>query len=131
MSETATDPTTGELLNDLRQVMDEIDQLNKQLRPLTSRRRELEQAIISKAEAEGTDRFGNDQLSVTVQHKTTANYDPEKWDSILRWAVKTGNSHIFQRRMTDAKVEQLALDGVELPDGLSLEQIDKLNIRRK
>jgi hypothetical protein len=48
-----------------------------------------------------------------------------------KWAVDTGNTHIFHRRLTDAKVIDLCNSGTALPEGLTLESFVNMNIRRR
>ena len=132
MTETQTEPTTaGALLDELRQVMDATDELNKQLKPLNERKGEIHGALIRIAQEQGTDRFGNEKLSVTITEKSTARVDPEYWDALYQWAVATKNTQILYRQASATKLQELALDGVPLPDGVTLESIMAVNARRK
>lgn len=48
-------------------------------------------------------------------------------ESAIRSCLTPGNLHVVQRRLTDTKVADLAIDGVPLPDGLGLEPYDKIH----
>lgn len=123
--------SAGATLSELRSIMDQIEELNKQLKPLTDRKGELHAALIKMAQDLGTDRFGNDDLSVTINDKSVARIDPEQWEKVFKWAVETSNTQILYRQVSAGRIEELALDGVVLPDGLALETIATVNARRK
>lgn len=76
------------------------------------------------------DKFAIPGLSASAKEKFRARYDPERWASILAWATATGNDHIVQRRLTDAKVVDLIDSGVELPEGLTVETYVDVSVRR-
>lgn len=130
MIQIAEQTTVGELLTRLREAMDEIDALNAQLSEARARREEVERELLRRAENDGVDSYRNDQITVTVTEKLRAKYDPDQWDNLLSWAVQTGNTHVIQRRLTDARIESLIIDGVEIP-GVTLEGYKKINVRRK
>jgi hypothetical protein len=120
------------LLRDLKAIREkraELDRVRKDLWP-------QHEAIVAKL-VELHQQTGNDKISVKGvlavgfdDQAMRAKYDPEKWPGIVKWAGETGNEHILQRRITDAKVVDLVANGVALPDGLSLEQFVKVSIRK-
>lgn len=130
--DTTTDTRTmGELLHEYRTVLDRLAELAAKEKSLTEARALLETELKQRAESAGVNAFSSDEISVTITEALRAAYDPEKWNDIVKWAVDTGNMHVIQRRLTDAKLEQLLLDGVPFPDGLRLEPVTKLNHRKK
>ncbi|MCC6661728.1 MAG: hypothetical protein IT437_12680 [Phycisphaerales bacterium] len=126
--------TVAELLRDMRGVRDQKDDLNSQLAVLADREAELQAKLRGAMCAAGLDKDGGkvagDGLSVTWREKWKANYEPQKWAAIVKWAVESGNDHIIQRRLTDAKVMSIVDSGGTLPDGLSVEAYTALDIRR-
>lgn len=121
----------GELLDRCRDVRDARDQIKQADSVLGGIEDEIEVHVLRIAEAQEVDALSGRRMSCTVRDDQRARYDPEKWDAILQWAIQNGHGYIFHRRMADAKVEQLAIDGVEFPDGLTLEPYKKISFRRK
>lgn len=86
----------------------------------------LKQALIES----GQDKAAAHGVTVSVVEKYRATYDPANWPQIVKWAVETGNDHIIQRRLTDAKVVELIRSGEALPWGLDAESYRDLLVRR-
>lgn len=120
------------LLRDLKAIREkraELDRARKDMWP-------QHEAIVAKL-VELHQQTGNDKISIKGvlsvgfdDGAMRAKYDPEKWPSIVKWAGETGNEHVIQRRITDAKILDLVKNGVALPDGLSLEAFTKVSIRK-
>ena len=125
-----SEKTIGELLTDLRAVVDERETLSTRDGELSKLKAEIEYALQCKAKEQGVPGFKSDAGSITFVDDLRAKYDPERWDAIVEWAVSSGNHFIFQRRLTDVKVKALVVEGVALPDGLSLESYTKTSFRR-
>lgn len=122
--------TIGEMIKGLRDVVDARDSLSNQDSELARQEAELKYQLQCKAQEQGVPGFKSPDGSFTVAEDLRAKYCPEAWDSIVKWAVESGNSHIIQRRMTDARVKALMLEGTVLPDGLTLEPYIKTSFRR-
>lgn len=85
-----------------------------------------------------TDRWNDILLSLVgidyerVRHfakmvkKALSEPDHEAIEYHIRCALTPGNLHVIQRRLTDAKVEELAISGIPLPNGLRLEPYDRV-----
>lgn len=69
-------------------------------------------------------------LSISVQQKFNAAYDPDKWGSIVKWAAENDYAHIVQRRISAAPLRELEIAGVALPDGLRVEPYLDMSTRR-
>ena len=122
----------GELLDELRRIIDAREALAAQDRPLATRRAEIEKEILDHATASGLQQFATDDLSVTVDlHAMRCRYDPERWDELMKWAVGLERCDLIQRRLNDAKILDLIDNGMALPDGLSVETYGKVSARRK
>jgi uncharacterized protein YlxW (UPF0749 family) len=121
-----------ETLRMLRQVIDEREQLAAQDKVLSERKSALEAELLNFHASTGLNSCAGAGLSVTFDDGAVrAKYDPSKWADIVKWAVSTGNDHIIQRRLTDAKVIDLIENGTALPEGLTVESYTKLSTRRK
>lgn len=128
---TQTENTT-ELLAELRGIKDERDTLNQELSKLAERESRIERELLAFHEATGLSSLSGGGLSVSFDPDALrAKYDPDQWSGIVRWAVEHGHDYIVQRRLSDAKIVELAAGGTELPAGLTLESYTKLSIRRK
>jgi uncharacterized protein YlxW (UPF0749 family) len=119
-----------ETLSKLRQVRDQIDQANAALSSLKQQEQHLERKLEDYHQQTGLDSVKGGGLTVSFAPAFRATYTPELWPEIVKWAVASGNGHIVQRRLTDAKVIELVDNGVALPEGLSLESYTKMSIRR-
>lgn len=122
---------TGQLLDDLRDTIDVIDELNTSLSAAKKQRRAIEDKLTKAAEAAGVDSFSNPRISVSIKEDFAAAYDPELWNDLVAWAVETGNLQLIQRRISTKPVKELIDNGMEIPAGVRLEPVTKLNVRRK
>lgn len=124
----------NDLLDSFRAEKDKQDELNAQLAASRKLSEELEHAIMDAMKNSGLDADGSkvshNGMTVTLRHKFRAAYDPEKWPSILQWAVATHNEHVIQRRLSDKPVLELMDNGDALPDGLTVTTYDDLDFRR-
>lgn len=120
-----------ELLDEYAELRGQVSDLEAQKRIFSGRMKEIERILVNHAEATGCSKFGNGKVSCTIDAEAMrAAYDPELWPEVVKWAVATGNDHIIQRRLSDAKVLELIDNDVPLPDGLRLEPYTKVSIRR-
>lgn len=122
---------TGDLLDDLRNTMDVIDELNQSLSAAKKQRKAIEQKLMDEAETAGVDSFSNSRVSVSLKEDFIAAYDPEMWNELVAWAVDTDNLQLIQRRISTKPVKELIDNGSELPAGVRLEPTTKITVRRK
>ena len=124
--------THSELLDELFEVAGLIDDLNQRSAEAQGRRKEIENQLIDAQKVSGLTSMSNDKISVTFTPNTArAVPDPEHWDEIHKWFVDSGYGYCIHRRMSDSKVLDLLMNGVELPKGLSFEFYTKVAFRRK
>lgn len=126
----ATQINVEAVLTELRALRDRKDELNASLKAVSEHEASLQAALLDWHAETNLESVKGGGLSVSFKPDFRAKYTPELWPEIVKWAVATGNDHIIQRRITDAKVIELVDNGVALPDGLNLEAYVKLNIRR-
>lgn len=120
-----------QILEQLRAVKDEKDTVNARLSELAATEADIERQLREFHETSGLDSVSGGGLTVSFKPQLRAAYDPDKWTSIVRWAVDTGHEYLIQRRLTDTKVAELAMSDVGLPDGLRVESHLAVSVRRK
>jgi hypothetical protein len=125
-----TKPQIGDLLKSLDQLRSEKDEISYKLRGVQAQLDDVEADILSNLRDSGLARVSSDRLTVSITDKFRATYDPAKWPNIIRELVESGNEHLVQRRLTDAKVVELIESGGPIPDGLSVESYQQLSIRQ-
>lgn len=119
------------LLAELRRVIDARELLAEEDRKLSERRQQIERELLAFHEMSGLEKVAGAGVTVSFDPEAVrCNYDPERWDGIVRWAVETGNLHVIQRRLTDGKILDLVREGTELPEGLTLAPYTKISVRR-
>jgi hypothetical protein len=124
-------PAIDNLLIELRRVWDEEDGLNDRLNALGKRKAAIKALLLDYHTSSGLASFANELIGASFKADLRARVDPEKWADLHKWAVDTGNTHIFHRRLTDTKVKELLNEGVALPEGLTLESYTAINLWRK
>ena len=127
----AKESNIGAKLDELRDVLDTIDEINASLSGLKKQKDRLEYELKKSSEETGITSFSSDRLSVSVKEEMVVGYDPAYWNELVEWAVRTGNQHVIQRRVSTRPILELIDNGVELPIGVRLEPVTKINVRRK
>lgn len=125
-----TTTTLGELIAEFRTAIDAHEEADRAAKDLRAKRDDCERRVMTAMENAGLEKTNAAGLSLSVVQKFRARYEPEKWQSLMRWAVDTGHEYLIQRRLTDTKVMELVDAGEPLPEGLSVEPYKDLNFRR-
>jgi hypothetical protein len=118
-----------------RALWDSLDTIEATRKEITTEMNELESEMRDAMRHAGKHNDGDaDTIAgvarVTWRSKWRAVYEPGLWSSIVKWAVDNNHEYIVQRRLTDAKIMSLIDQGVPLPEGLTVEPYDDLDIRR-
>jgi hypothetical protein len=124
------DPTIGELLAAFRKAQDYKDECDEALKSARQACDVLELKIKIAMEHAGTEKTSAHGVTASIVTKWRAKYAPDKWSDLVKWAAGNGYDYLIQRRLTDSKVMELVDQGVELPDGLSVESYKDINFRR-
>lgn len=126
-----TQPATiGDMMARYAELRDRRDDLDAEHASVSSEMNDIENAVSRRMKDDGVEKTAAAGFSLSLRQKWRAKYEPDKWAGIVKWAVETGNDHIVQRRLTDAKVMELIDNGVALPDGLGVEAFTGLDVRR-
>lgn len=120
----------GELLAAFRAAQDHKDDCDSALKRAREACDVLELRIRLAMESQGTEKTSAHGVTASIVTKWRAKYTPEKWGDLVKWAAHNGYDYLIQRRLTDSKVMELVDNGVELPDGLSVESYKDINFRR-
>ena len=87
----------------------------------------VEQQIIDKLDAEGTDRGASKKASVSISE--TEEPDVVDWDAFCAFAKRTGNMHLFQRRVSAPAWRELRAKKKSEVPGLEVFKKRSLNLR--
>lgn len=131
---TTPDQSEAELLAEYRLLLDLKDEQNAAVKATNDRLNELESKLRAGMESRGQfiegAKTGIAGLTLTVNRKWFAKYDPALWPKIVEWAGTQGMAHLVQRRLNDKAVMELVDSGKGLPEGLGVESVLDLQFRR-
>lgn len=100
--------------------------LESQIKKIEEEVAEMEEALISRLDKEGTDKATGKRASVSISETQVANI--VDFEALSAFVKKTGYFHLFQRRVTDTACRELWEQGKQIP-GLQPFTKRKLNIR--
>lgn len=127
---TQASPSIGDLIKMYADADAALDAVEAQAKKLRETRDAVKLGIKITMKESGVDRTSAHGLTVSLREKWRAKYTPELWDSVVKWAMDTGHLQVVQRRITDAAVMELVDNGVPLPEGLSVDSYEDLDVRR-
>lgn len=118
----------ADLIAERREVGNEYDEVNEQLKKLKDRRDALDQDIIDAMVDAGLDRTAIKGLAnVAVAKRETVNVT--NWEAIHRYILETQQVHLLQRRIMGNAILELIKDG-EVIEGVEIKEIPTLSFRR-
>ena len=118
------------LLDRLRTVIDEREELAKQDKTLNAEKAGIEASIMAWAEKVGTDIFRCPRLTVTLKEKTRYIIDPAKWKEFYEWAVANKCTHLLYKQASSGGFDDLVKAGAGVPAMVTMEDYTKLSARR-
>ncbi len=119
--------TLGAMIDQAYQLREQRRQLAAEDKLIKADLDDLELKIIAKLDAEGTDRGASKTASVSIIESE----EPQvvDWDAFCAFAKRTGNMHLFQRRVSAPAWRELrGLKKSEVP-GLEVFKKRSLNLR--
>lgn len=123
-----------ELLSSYRSIKDQSDELAAQKTGLEKQMDGLERRILAAMTDAGLTAEGSlvrgGGCTAARRIKWRAKIGEGQWDAFLQWATENERGYLVQKRVTDTKVMELVDAGIELPDFLSVESFEMLDIRR-
>ena len=119
--------TLGGMIDELFDLREQRRSLAAEDKVLSEDARILEAKIIAKLDAEGTDRGASRKASVSISESEEPNVTD--WEVFCAFAKRTGNMHLFQRRVSAPAWRELrALKKSDVP-GLESFKKRSLNLR--
>ena len=123
-----------ELLTEYRRLRDQSDELAAQKSGLEKQMDGLERRILSAMTDAGLTAEGSlvrgGGCTAARRIKWRAKIGEGQWDAFLKWATDNDRGYLVQKRVTDAKVLELVDAGIALPDMVTLDSYESLDIRR-
>jgi len=101
---------TIDKLSDLREAKRKLE---AQVGEIEVEYKELEERLMAKFEAEGTDKGAGRHASASISRSVVGNVTD--WDKFNAYVKKTGFFHLFQKRLSDAAVRELFEQGKKIP----------------
>ena len=120
-------PTIGSLIDKMKTVAVERSALSAKDKALSEEQKSLEQQIIELMDKQET-RVGEGKIAKAsiVESEEPA---PEGWEEFLKWATRTKNLHLIQRRISAPAWREIrALKKAEVP-GIGVFHKRSLNLR--
>jgi hypothetical protein len=118
--------TIGSMTDQLFELRERKAELNKQISAIEAEYEEIEQRLIDKLKAEGTDRGGGKRANCSITTSVVANV--EDWDALYPFIAKNKFWHLLQRRVSDPGMRELWEAGKKVP-GVAQFTKTKLNFR--
>ena len=115
-------PATDELF-ELRAKKQELE---GQIKKIEAEYAEIEEALLAKLKAEGTDKGAGKRASVSVTTTTVGNL--EDADKFFAYVKRTGYFHLLQRRLSDPAIRELLATKGSIPGVTTFDKV-RLNLR--
>lgn len=119
--------TIGAMTDQLVDLREQKRGLEEQIKEIEAKYTAVEEQLMTKLEAEGTDKGAGKKGSVSVSTTVVANV--LDWDAFWAWIVKTKNTQVIQRRVSDAAWRELAEQKGIAPPGTQAFNKKRLNVR--
>jgi len=119
-----------ERLERLSALMDEISDMSQKTDKLKAEQEQIKRQVLKYCRENEMDRVSASGVTVTIGERPLARVAPDKWPEFWAWAVLTSNTGVMQKRVTDVRLHDLAIEGVVLPAYVTLETTDKINVTR-
>lgn len=101
---------TIDKLNDLREAKRKLE---AQVSEIEGQYKDLEEALMDKLEAEGSDKGSGKHASASITRNVVGNVTD--WDKLNAYVKKTGYFHLYQKRLSDPAVRELFEQGKKIP----------------
>lgn len=116
----------GPAIDDLFTLRQRKQELEKQIKDIESEYSEIEDALLAKLKAEGTDKGAGKRASVSVSTTTVGNLVDA--DKFFAYVKKTGYFHLMQRRLSDPAIRELMASKGSIPGVTTFDKV-RLNLR--
>lgn len=117
----------GAMTDKLFDLRESKRELEEQIKTIETEYAEVEETLMKRLEAEGTDKAAGKSASVSITTSVVANV--LDWDKFHAWIKKTGHFHLLQRRVSDAAWREIAEKAGTAPPGTQPFSKKRLNLR--
>lgn len=116
----------GPAIDDLFELRKRKQELEAQIKKIEGEYGEIEEALLAKLKAEGTDKGAGKRASVSVSTTTVGNL--EDADKFFAYVKKTGYFHLLQRRLSEPAIRELIASKGSIPGVSTFDKV-RLNLR--
>lgn len=109
----AKGPTMGSLIDAMWAAREEKRRLEAQVKEVSAKIDELQQQLMERMEAEGTDKAQGSKASVSISKNVVA--DVKDWNEFGAYILKNKLIHLLQRRVSDPAYRELLEAGKNVP----------------
>jgi hypothetical protein len=103
----------GPTIDKLNALREKKRELETQVADIEAEYKTLEELLMEKLEAEGSDKGAGKTASASISRSVVGNVTD--WEKFNAFVKKTGFFHLFQRRLSDAAVRELFEQGKKIP----------------
>lgn len=118
--------TIGTLIDKMWKAREEKRELEAKVKEAEEAIRDLEDQLMERMEAEGTDKAAGTKASVSISASVVA--DVQDWDAFWPYVAKNKYWHLIQKRVSDPAYRELLDMGKKVP-GVQPFTKRKLNLR--
>ena len=106
-------PTMGSLIDAMWAAREEKRRLEAQVKEVSVKIDELQQQLMERMEAEGTDKAQGSKASVSITKNVVA--DVKDWEAFGAYVIKNKFIHLLQRRVSEPAYRELLEAGKKVP----------------
>lgn len=112
-AKTVNAPTMGALIDSIWAAREEKRRLESEAKEVSAKIDELQQQLMERMEAEGTDKAQGSKAGVSISKNVVA--DVKDWDAFWPYVAKNKFFHLIQRRVSDPAYRELLEAGKNVP----------------
>lgn len=109
----AAPATMGSLIDQIWTAREEKRRLEADVKEVVAKIDELQEQLLERMQAEGTDKAQGSKASVSISSNVVA--DVKDWDEFWRYVIKNKFTHLLQRRVSDPSYRELLEAGKNVP----------------
>jgi hypothetical protein len=103
----------GPAIDKLYELREAKRKLNEQIEKIEADYADVEEQLMAKLEAEGTNKGTGAKATCSITHNVVGNVTD--WDKVHAFIKKTGYTHLYRKQLNDASVRELFEAGKKVP----------------
>lgn len=116
----------GPAIDELFELRVQKQELEQKIKLIEADYNDIEEALLAKLKAEGTDKGAGKRASVSVSTTVVGNLADA--DKFFAYVKKTGYFHLLQRRLSDPAIRELMASKGSIPGVTAFDKV-RLNLR--